>query len=416
MTKKSPSRRDNFILENCLKGVRDNLTLRPNSRVKGITRKTRTCLSLALGLLIFAGASSLAQTQGDCQLSDDVTPPAGPRVTAQQVEDGNASLTDFALTARDRWAALALEFQQESITVEQWSYVGCLLRQEGGPWRSGSTYLVQLAPDGRVFTHAKDMLLSARQLKPVIYGAILHAVGIDPADLTDPAKAQAAFTAAAGDGGPFNVPDVPGASGYAIVLPSEGVFQLAGFDLGESHLVPISDEAIDYGDPAVTAGDVVGRATLKAFVTAAGEYLIELLEAGDLVAAAKARIGLRDPNGPWRHGPVYLTLMERVSKRITFHGAFPDRFEMRYGGIARDVVTGELIVDQLIAAAESGPEGGFWQYHFDNPDDDTDSVDIPKVGYARVVTVHFPLPDGSAVPFEYIIQSGFYLSPDSSRP
>ncbi len=29
MTKKSPSRRDNFILENCLKGVRDNLTLRP---------------------------------------------------------------------------------------------------------------------------------------------------------------------------------------------------------------------------------------------------------------------------------------------------------------------------------------------------------------------------------------------------
>ena len=358
------------------------------------------------GLLALAGVCSdarpaFAQTQLDCPLPAGVTPPTPPRVTAQQVEDGSASLRDFALAARGQ--------AQEGTTAEQAAYVGCLLRQEGSPWRSGSTYLIQLTPDGRVFVHAKDMSLSGRLLNPVIYGAILHALGIDPAVLTDPAAAQAAFTAAAaGDGGPFNVPDVPGASGYASAYSSTSVV-LVGFDLDSSHVVPISEEVLDYGDPPITAGDVVDRATLQAFVTAAGEYVVELLESGGLAAASKARIALRDPNGPWRHGPVYLALMERISRLILFHGAFPDRFEFRRGGISRDVVTGELIVEQLIAAAESGPEGGFWEYHFDNPADDTDSADIPKVGYARVFTAHIPVPDGSAVPFDFIINSGFYL-------
>ena len=367
---------------------------------------TPTSLLLS-GLLVLAGVFSdarpaFAQTQLDCPLPAGVTPPADPRVTAQQVEDGSASLTDFALAARDQ--------AQGSTTAEQAAYVGCLLRQEGSPWRSGATYLIQLTPDGRVFVHAKDMSLSGRLLKPVIYGAILHAVGIDPAALTDPAAAQAAFTAAAvGDGGLFNVPAVPGASGYASAYSSTSVV-LVGFDLDSSHVVPLSEEALDYGDPPITAGDVVDRATLQAFVTAAGEYVVELLESGGLAVASKARIALRDPNGPWRHGPVYLALMERISRLILFHGAFPDRFEFRQGGISRDVVTGELIVEQLIAAAESGPEGGFWQYHFDNPADDTDSADIPKVGYARVFTAHIPVPDGSAVPFEFIINSGFYLT------
>ena len=365
---------------------------------------------LLSGLLVLAGVfadarPAVAQTPLDCPLPDGVTPPAVPGVTAQQVEDGSASLTDFALAARGH--------AQGSTTAEQAAYVGCLLRQEGSPWRSGSTYLVQLTPDGRVFVHAKDMALSGRLLKPVIYGAILHVLGIDPAALTDPAAAQAAFTAAAaGNGGLFNVPDVPGASGYASAYSSTSVV-LVGFDLDTSHLVPLSEEDIDYGDPPITASDVVDRATLQAFVTAAGEYVVALMESGGLAAASKARIALRDPNGPWRHGPVYLALMERISRLILFHGAFPDRFEFRRGGISRDVVTGALIVEQLIAAAESGPDGGFWQYHFDNPADDTDSADIPKVGYARVFTAHIPVPDGSTVQFEFIINSGFYLGSEA---
>ena len=369
-------------------------------------RKGGTFLFFGVGLLVLAGLfSGHALAQLECTLPAGASPPPDLRVTAQQVEDGSASLRDFALAARD----------YETRTAEQAEYVSCLNRQEGGPWRSGSTYLVQLTPDGRVWFHAKAMSLAGRQLKPVIYGAILHALGIDPA--ADPAAAQAAF-AAAGDGSPFDVPGISGASGYAYahlaaVWPPLTVW-LAGFDINESHLVPVSEEDIDYGDPAVRARDVVDRATLKAFVTAAGEYGISFLDSGDSTALSKGRIAFRDPNGPWRHGPVYLTVLERASRRVMFHGAFPDRFELRQGGgIARDAVTGELIVEQLIAAAESSPEGGFWLYYFDNPDDDTDSADVPKVGYARILTAHIPLPDGSTVSTDFTVHSGFYLSPDS---
>ena len=372
------------------------------------TRNTRTSLIPLVGLLALAGMVSgagPAWAQLDCVLPEGVTPPAVPLVTARQVEDGSASLTAFALAAKDQ--------AHVSTSVQQAAYVGCLLRQEGSPWRSGSTYLVQLTPDGRVFVHARDMSLSGRQLRPAIYGAVLHSLGIDPAALADPAAALEAFAAAvAGDGGLFDVPGIPGASGHAAAYSSTSVV-LAGFDLVESHLVPVSEEDIDYGDPPASAADVVDRETLRAFVMAAGAYVTRLLETGDLAAPSKARIALRDPNGPWRRGPVYLGIVERVSELILFHGAFPDRFEFRRGGVARDVATGELVFDQLIAAAESGPEGGFWLYHFDNPADDTDSADVPKVGHARIFTAHIQLPDGSTIPSDLIINSGFYLTSDS---
>ena len=379
--------------------------------MKSGTPKTSKCLSLALGLLVLAGMVSgagPALAQPDCPLPDGVTPPAAPRVTAQEVEDGNAGVVAFALAmrdGRDLWQG------DETVTFERWIYFGCLLRQEGSPWRSGSTYFVELTIDGRVFAHAKDMSLSGRQLKPAIYGAILHALGIDPAALTDPAAARAAFAAVAdGDGALFDVPEVPGASGHASADSFSASLLLAGFDLDSSHL---TEEQIDHLEPVVTASDVVDRATLKAFVMAAGEYAIELLTSRDPAAQAKARVVLRDPDGPWRHGPVYLAAMERASKLILFHGAFPDRFEFRLGGIARDAATGELIVDQLIAAAESGMEGGFWLYHFDDPADDTINADVPKMGYARVFTGQIPLPDGSTLSMDVIVNSGFYLTSDS---
>ena len=143
---------------------------------------------------------------------------------------------------------------------------------------------------------------------------------------------MAAFAAAVqGDGGPFNVPNIADASGYATIFFTGSVQRptvlLAGFELDASHLVPISDEALDYGDPAITASDVVDRATLKAFVTAAGEYIVELLESDDPVARsnvlAKARVTLRDPNGPWRDGSVYLSVhgsrqqADPVSRRVS---------------------------------------------------------------------------------------------------
>ena len=380
------------------------------------TGKVRRFLFPFVGLLVLAGmglSPGPASAQLECELPAGVPPPSDPRVSAAQVEDGGASLTDFALAARDQFASDSAGIT----TVRQAAYIGCLVRQEGSLWRSGSTYLVQLTPDGRVFVHAKDMSLSGRLLNPVIYGAILQALGVGPATLADPAAAFAAFAAAAGNGGPFDVSGMPGASGYATVYLSVNlqipVVLLAGFDIVESHLVPVSREDIDYGDPPITAADVVDRQTLKAFVTAAEAYIREIFQTNDLGAASKAKIAFRDPDGPWRSGPVYIAVMERASRLIMFHGAFPDRFELRRGGIARDIATGELVVEQLVAAAESGPEGGYWLYHFDNPADATDSADLPKVGYARVFTRYGRLPDGSTVPTDYIINSGFYLSSDS---
>ena len=363
-------------------------------------------VSLLALAAIFANAHpAAAQDQGDCVLAPGVTPPPDPQVTAQQVEDGSATLKEFALEARNR-------FSQGAGSRELQLYVGCVMRQDGSHLYSGSTYLVQLTPDGRVFVHAKDMALSGRLLNRLIYGAILRALEINVAGLQDdPAALTAAFIEAAGrDGGEFNVRAIPGASGYAAVYFSRNfrlpIVLLAGFDLNESHL---AEEEIDYGIPAVTARDVVDRETLKAFVTQAGEAFLNQQKGGDLAATSKARVALRDPNGPWRHGSVYLYVLDLTSDIILFHGAFPDRFELRpLIATVRDVVTGELVLPQVIAAAKSSPEGGFVEYYFDDPTDDTDSADIPKVGYARQFAGERERADGTTLRINFIVGSGFY--------
>ena len=375
------------------------------------TFKTGTFACLLVFAVICCGAGS-AWAQLDCPLPDGVAPPAPLPITAQEVESGAASLMDYLLIVRERSS-------QPVASREEASYNSCVFRQEGSPYRSGSTYFVILTPDGRVLLNAKDMSLAGRLLNPAIYGTILQALGINPAELVSPAAAVAAFSAAAaGNGAPFNVPGFPGASGYAAGYHTRGFaipnILLGGFDIDESHLVPIEDENIDYGDPSITAEEVVDRATLKEFVTAAGEYAVELVESGDAAAQAKSRIAARDPDGPWRHGSVYFYVLDTVGDVILLHGAFPDRYELRpLVPIARDVVTGELVLPQVIAAAESSPEGGFVDYFFDDPADDSDRADILKTGYARVFSGATPRPDGTPVPFEFIVGSGFYLTDDS---
>ena len=319
-------------------------------------------------------------------------------------------------------------------SVEGAAYFGCLIRKDDSAYRSGSTYLVTLTPDGRVYIHAKDMALSGRLLNPLIYGEILSALGVPTtvlANLASPDPEIAAQALASVFGTllqetdawfdatspvPGLRPGIPGASGHAAVYLSSHTrvptVLLAGFEINGSHL---ADEVIDYGDPAITAKDVVDRASLKGFVTGAVNYITELLQSHDdgrggaLVAASQSRIALRDPNGPWRHGNVYLYVLDRTSNIILFHGAFPDRFEIRpLVPTVRDAVTGKLVMLQVIDAATSSPEGGFVEYHFDDPSDDTDSADIPKVGYAREYSGTILRPDGTRAPYTLVIGSGFY--------
>ena len=390
------------------------------------TWDARIVSSLVAGLLVLAGICLLDGRPAWAQL--DCPPPRPePSVTAQQVTDGSASLMDFALAATAQFKSGG----STTVTPEELGRAGCWLRQEGGPWRSGSTYLVTLTPDGRVYLHAKDMSLSAGKLQSPIYAQILQALGTPLAVLqglssSDPiAKARAQVMLLeyleSEPHGPFNL--TGGGSGYAAAYESVNTDQplvlLTGFDLNATHL---AEEAIDYGDPMTTASMVVDRYTLKQFVGEALRFIAgtvtrpdgsRLPAAASRVAFQQARLALRAENGPWRHGPVYVTIQDPDTDLILFHGAFPNRFELRRGGISRDVVTGELIYQQLLDAANSSPEGGFWLYHFDNPADDTDSVQVPKVGYARGFTRETRTSDGILIDStRLIIASGFYLTSD----
>ncbi len=92
-----------------------------------------------------------------------------------------------------------------------------------------------------------------------------------------------------------------------------------------------------------------------------------------------------------------------------FHGAFPEKFELQtLTNTLRDAVTGEIILPQIIAAAASSEEGGFVEYHFDNPDDDTDSAEILKVTYALERENTFTLPDSTQRTLITIMGAGIY--------
>ena len=373
---------------------------------------------LALFGIFFNAPPALAY----CPPPPGVTTPEEPGVTAQQVEDGSASLKDFALASRERFVMQI----QTAENLGQVVYYGCLFRQEGSYWHSGSTYLVILRADGSILIHAKNMALASRRLNPLIYAEILSALGAPSTVLGNLASPDSAVAAQAGadvfdmlSQGPdaeFDAttptpglrPGIPGASGYAAAYWSDffrgPLVMVAGFELDETHLI---EEEIDHITPAVSARDVVDRETLKAFVTEAGEYCLELRKTGNFPGGI-ARIALRDPNGPWRHGSVYLYVLDTTSNIIQIHAAFPNRYELRpLIATVRDAVTGELILPQVIEAAKSDPEGGFVEYYFDDPNDDTDSADIPKVGYAREFKTKTEL-GGRVVPYNFIIGSGFY--------
>ena len=117
-----------------------------------------------VGLFLLAGIFSDARPAlADCPPPPGVTSPVAPSVTAQQVEDGSAALKDFTLAAREQFV-MQLETAEN---LGQVVYYGCLFRQEGSYWHSGSTYLVVMRADGSVLIHAKNMALSSRRLDPL---------------------------------------------------------------------------------------------------------------------------------------------------------------------------------------------------------------------------------------------------------
>ena len=363
-------------------------------------------LALTLAGAFAAAPAAFAQ---ECPRGTGVPELPPPAVTAAEADADPTKLGEFALAALSATTA-------PTRSIDEAYYIACLFRHRGGPFFSGSTYTITLTLDGRVWINTNDMSTAGQPLNPAIYGAILHGLGID---VTSPATIQAGLgsVAATGtfpnaeggafDAGPFGV---PGASGYAVgyISPISRApsILLAGFDLKPSHLAP---ETIDHGMPAITAAQVTDRATLKQFVNEAADFAKTLFESGDPAAFSKIRIAFRDPNGPWRHGPTYLFVMQRTGYTI-FHGAFPDRFELQTPtNTLRDERTGRLILPQIIeTATRAGESGDYVSYYFDNPDDPADDFNTLKVSYVREYEVEVPLPGGGVYRDAIIVGAGIY--------
>ncbi len=361
-----------------------------------MTGKKSKTLTILLGCtLLLAGVFSdvrpaVAQAQLECPRPQGTDEAPTPSITAAQVEADptGANLKTFAVEARNY-------LQDLSAQRDVLAYALCVFRREGD-WKAGSVYIVILTADGTVDTNADNMALSGRQLREEVFSQIVAAAGL--AASTDPHTAGM-FTNP--DGGALPE-DLGGhAAGYLHPPPpnprSVPHIVLAGFEIQESHLKPVVHDPADA--PAVTAGDVVDRDTLKSFVNGAITFLADLLRREGGSALLKMKPLLRDEMGPWREGSVYIYALDTTGY-IWFHAAFPNQYEFMVGGRARDAVTGELLLPQILAAAQSDPEGAFITYHFDDPNDDSDSAEIPKTVFLRQHI--FP----GAPPF--ILASGFY--------
>ena len=330
-------------------------------------------------------------------------PLATPSITAEQVEAGTADLSDFALAAK--------RYMESVQRGPELAHNACVVRQDG-PWKSGSTYLVTVSTDGRVFFHAAKAALGGRPLKRTVYGAILRALGITATTPVD-VRTALANVAETGSFPNSNGGQIPGVGGYAVGFQRAGASPLilvVGLDIGEAHL---DTETIDPGDPTVRADQVVDRATLKTFVKEARDYVLSVYRSQGRAAFSQVKSVLRDPNGPWRHGPVYLFMMEPTGYTI-FHGAFPDRFEFRRPtDTLRDQVTNQLILPQIIRTATTSEDGGYVEYYFDNPDDPNDDFNTLKVTYAIQHPFEATLADGSTFQYPLIFGAGIYGDPST---
>ena len=144
-------------------------------------------------------------------------------------------------------------------------------------------------------------------------------------------------------------------------------------------------------DAEITAGDVVDRETLKAFVLAAAAYGNQATSLSEYLAILQEF----RTEGPWKQGSIYLFLFNTEGLFI-LHGADPDLEGQNL--IDLEDPNGVKIVQELIAVAAEG--GGYVEYLWPDPavegDEETGSL---KVSYG------IPY---SALGQNFVLGSGFY--------
>ena len=158
--------------------------------------------------------------------------------------------------------------------------------------------------------------------------------------------------------------------------------------LALASLLPAAHPAIAQ-DPEVTAGDVVDRETLKAFVHAAAAY-------GDQASSLPEYLAILQEfrtEGPWKQGSIYLFLFSTEGLFI-LHGADPSLEGQNL--IDLEDANGVKIVQELIAVTAEG--GGYVEYLWPDPQIEGDTGS-PKVSYA------IPY---SALGQDFVLGSGFF--------
>ena len=338
--------------------------------------RTMTICGILLSLAVTSGSLPSLLAQDD--------PP-----TAREVKD-RETLKAFVLGARnyiisitdpDEGAALVDTLQEAD-------------------WKHENTYLILLRLSGTVLFHAKDQ----------------NFVGIDLSNVEDdrgekvfPKMLAAAQSMEDGDfveyswDDPSDPADPNPKTCYTVQYTSplgRGALLLVG-----GYYQDLSDVVTDIGEfpdpPAITAGDVVDRETLKAFVHGAVGWNREVFNefGADLLQLVEE---YRREGGPWRQGSTYLYILTEEGV-VLFHATRPDQ-------VGRNLIDSQTINDfpvvrRLIEKAQAG--GGFVEYYWDDPsvvgDEDTGSA---KVGYAAPFTLpeDFPVFPGLTL----ILGSGFY--------
>ena len=144
-------------------------------------------------------------------------------------------------------------------------------------------------------------------------------------------------------------------------------------------------------DAEVTAGEVVDRETLKAFVHAAKAHADNATSLAEYLAVLQEF----RTEGPWKQGSTYLFVFSTTGIFV-LHGDNPDLEGQNL--IDLEDANGVKIVQELIAVAAEG--GGYVEYLWPDPlvegDEETGS---PKVSYA------IPY---SALGQDFVLGSGFY--------
>ena len=163
--------------------------------------------------------------------------------------------------------------------------------------------------------------------------------------------------------------------------------------LGFSALFGGATFVLAQDEDRTTAGQVMDRETLKAFVLSARDYVSNISDPDELTALSRV---LREEGGDWKDGNTFLIILE-LNGVIRLHGDDLTVTGKDLSDVEDD--DGEKVFPKMVMEAQSGDEGGFVEYTWDDPSDPNDTN--PKVCYA--VQYASPL---SPVPF--LMVGGYY--------